>query len=523
MLGARKMKIENKSRLLLYLAALGVIVFAIASSTLPFKGGLFSLLFPKPPSLAAGPNDWNQAGKDPQRTGFTSELIGSTISVKWRYPFQPERVHPQVQAIVYDDGSGSKVFVGTEMGNMYAIDALSGAKKWSVGIGSAILNSVAADDGKVYFGSLDGAVYALNTSDGSQSWKVQLSKMGFSTAPLLADNKIMIGGRDGKFYGLNPADGTKLWEYNAQSPILMTAAWDNGKAFFGTMDLFVHAVNTANGSQEWKSQKVKGIAFKDYWPVVTAGKVIVIPLTDTYSAGIEPGFPFSFYGASDTKAWGWLKQNSPLIATGAATLVSEFMSAQDQVMANYQSNPGGFTPTIYVLDENTGQFLSSIPHHDVQHHNGATAPPCIDATGKWVTPALIIGSSWGRVDYNYSSVGVGVTSPRIVDLLYDGTSYGGNPLNFGGGEVVAGFGNVDENLNVSCTGNAIISFHTQEMNASYTGVFYLPTHKWTPVSKGWTNGEMYNGEESQGGSQPTVSNGVIYHISIHELIARTTQ
>lgn len=478
----------------------------------------FGILFKQKttPIRAAGPNDWNQVQKDPQRSGYTAEIIGTTIQVKWRYAFAPERVHPQVQAIVYDDGTGAKVFVGTEMGNMNAIDAANGTKKWSATIGSPILNSVAADNGKVYFGAMDGAVYALNTSDGTQAWKTQASKKGFSTAPILADGKVMLGGRDGKFYAFDAASGNKIWEYDAGSPILQTAAWNGGKAFFGTMDMYVHAVNTTNGAQVWKSAKTKGIAFKDYWPVVTQGKVIIIPITNNYNAGIEPAFPFGFYGATDTKAWNWLKLNSAALAAGNATAVTDFMTAQEQVMADYKVNPANYTPTVYVLDEANGQFLSSIPHHDVQHHNGATSPPCIDVTGKLVTPTLIIGSSWGRVDYSFA------TGPRIVDLLYDGTDYAGNPLTFAGGENVAGFGNIDENLNVSCTANAILSFHTQEMNANFTGIFYLGTHKWQQVAKGWTNGEMFNSSESQGGNPVSVSNGIIYHISFSELIARST-
>src|SRR3989344_8019588 len=349
--------------LLLLIAGVGVLILFLIFSFAPFGNKLFTSLFPKQASHAATPTDWPQVGKDPQRTNFTAETLGSNWKVKWTFPFQPERVYAQVQAIIYDN----KVYVGTEMGNMYAIDAVNtvvgsnppkGQQIWKTPIGAPILASVAADNGKVYFGAMDGAVYALNTLDGSQAWKTQLSNKGFSTAPLYMDNKIMLGGRDGKFYALDPSNGNKLWEYDAGSPILQTAAGDAGKAFFGSMDMIVHGVNTTNGTGIWKSPKIKGLTFKDYWPVVTQGKVIVVPWSSRYSgsAGINPGRPFSWFGGgiipgTSQTDWEWLIANGPTVAAGNLTQIPVMMSVQDNVMNSFAAGPQNFSPTLIILDE----------------------------------------------------------------------------------------------------------------------------------------------------------------------------
>src|SRR5205085_2857349 len=100
---------------------------------------------------------------------------------------------------------------------------------WVYHVSAPIMNSVAAGNGNVFFGAMDGAIYALNAATGIVVWRTQLSRrLGFSTAPVLADNKVMLGGRDGNFYILNWDTGQVLWQYSVGAPIMQTAAWDNG-------------------------------------------------------------------------------------------------------------------------------------------------------------------------------------------------------------------------------------------------------------------------------------------------------
>ena len=70
--------------------------------------------------------EWPQVQNNPARTGFYSGSLGTNFTIGWRRAFQPEKIYPQVQAIV----AGGKVLVGTEMGNLYALDALTGAQAW---------------------------------------------------------------------------------------------------------------------------------------------------------------------------------------------------------------------------------------------------------------------------------------------------------------------------------------------------------------------------------------------------------
>lgn len=508
------------------------------------------------------PHNWPQVQNDPQHTGYTDEVLGTTIPTRtWVYRFQPDKIHTQIQPIVYC----GKVFIGTIGANgqspaLYALDAYgtySGDTKspflWKYDVGGPIVNSVAAADGKVFFGAGDGAVYAINV-DGSLAWKKVLSPwLSFTTAPVIAENKVFIGGRDGKMYAipLDSSDGTPIWSYDAGSPILQTAAYNSGKVFFGTFDMHMYALNTSNGSLAWKtSQPLAGLSMKEFWPVVYDGKVIV--RTESHvqdvQGGIKPGYPFGWISNRDPwflqTANGELKVN--LLAQGRFTEMPELTTVQDTVMNG--KDPSDFLyKNMYIFNEDTSSTVAEepfvVPHWTIQTFDGVTAPPCVDIShgGTLIVPVLFTKSTWGRLD---------LTKQRITDVLFDNHDKQGNPFydpqlylndkkdNDGDTQIdesdelfsnvnPAGSGNTDENLAVTCTRDMILAFHIQEGNANYTGGFYqdpndATSRRWIPVSAGSINNEMSS--NVQGPANPaSVSNGFIYHNTRYELVVRKTQ
>jgi hypothetical protein len=57
------------------------------------------------------------------------------------------------------------VFVGSNDGYLYAVDADSGAQRWRAETGGSIFSSPTVADGTVYVGSCDGNLYAIHASD----------------------------------------------------------------------------------------------------------------------------------------------------------------------------------------------------------------------------------------------------------------------------------------------------------------------------------------------------------------------
>jgi serine/threonine-protein kinase len=62
------------------------------------------------------------------------------------------------------------VYVGSEGGNVYALNATTGAKLWSYDTRDYVNSSPAVANGVVYVGSINDNVYALNAATGAKLW-----------------------------------------------------------------------------------------------------------------------------------------------------------------------------------------------------------------------------------------------------------------------------------------------------------------------------------------------------------------
>ena len=135
----------------------------------------------------------------------------------------------EAQPIVYKD----VIYVITGADDVFAIDAKTGATKWSY---RANLNQkistvccgwtsrgVALGDGRVYVGQLDGKVVALDQKNGQIAWTNQLANFRQGTtitsAPLYYNGRIYIGmsggeyGIRGRLTAIDAASGKEAWRF----------------------------------------------------------------------------------------------------------------------------------------------------------------------------------------------------------------------------------------------------------------------------------------------------------------------
>jgi outer membrane protein assembly factor BamB len=114
------------------------------------------------------------------------------------------------------------VYVGSRFGNMYALNATTGAKLWNVTLGNRTQQgsfwSPAVANGAVYVGSVEepglsvvGNVYALDATTGATLWTFA-SSTPFYTAPAVA-NGVVYATSNGNIYALNATTGAQLWTY----------------------------------------------------------------------------------------------------------------------------------------------------------------------------------------------------------------------------------------------------------------------------------------------------------------------
>jgi len=101
------------------------------------------------------------------------------------------------------------VYVGSYDHNIYALDALTGAKLWSYATGNSIYSSPAVANGVVYVGSLDGNLYALNAVTGKMLWSYVTGDRVWSS-PTVVNGAAYVGSDDGNIHAFRPTPEAKF-------------------------------------------------------------------------------------------------------------------------------------------------------------------------------------------------------------------------------------------------------------------------------------------------------------------------
>jgi len=91
----------------------------------------------------------------------------------------------------------NKVFIGSENGKVYALNAQTGEFFWEANIKGEVINAPAVDSGIVVVNSASGVMKALNVDNGKEIWKIEqdvpaLTLRGIS-APVIASGGVLIG------------------------------------------------------------------------------------------------------------------------------------------------------------------------------------------------------------------------------------------------------------------------------------------------------------------------------------------
>jgi outer membrane protein assembly factor BamB len=92
------------------------------------------------------------------------------------------------------------VFIGSDDGNVYALDAMTGGTVWSYATGGPVWAAPAVADGKVFVGSLDHIFYALDETDGSLVWSYNTGASRLESSPAIANGVVYVGNENGKVY-----------------------------------------------------------------------------------------------------------------------------------------------------------------------------------------------------------------------------------------------------------------------------------------------------------------------------------
>ncbi len=191
---------------------------------------------------SAAADDWPQFRGNPRLTGVATTALPKTLKLLWTFT-AGDSIESSA-AIV--DGA---VYVGSQSGELYAVDLATGALRWKYKTQEAIgESSPAVADGLVYVGDLSGVLYAVHAADGTLAWKFS-AQAEIKSSPVVVGDKVLAGSYDGNLYCLNARTGALLWKVHTNGYVHATPAVADGIAYIAGCDEVFRAIRIADGKE----------------------------------------------------------------------------------------------------------------------------------------------------------------------------------------------------------------------------------------------------------------------------------
>ncbi|MCL5046515.1 MAG: PQQ-binding-like beta-propeller repeat protein [Actinobacteria bacterium] len=216
-------------------------------------------------------------------------IDAATGTRRWAFPTGGPVVSSPA---IFPSVSGDLVIAGSEDQKIYALNAASGTLAWSYTAGGAVLSSPLVDVGTVYFGSGDKKVYALDAATGAFRW-------AFQTEGLMRQRPLVSGGvlyaviRDTKvWYAINTADGTLRWQQDANTGNSYMPITDNmpvaanGELWVSKPDYTLSTLDMGTGNITWTESTAD--EFSSRGPVAAGNRVYISARSDTVYAWDAP-------------------------------------------------------------------------------------------------------------------------------------------------------------------------------------------------------------------------------------------
>lgn len=249
---------------------------AVANGTV-FVASLDGIIYAV--EATTGKARWTFATKGERR--FTAPGIHGAIprSERMPDPFDVFLSSPVVAAGVVYIGSGDQ--------HVYALDAATGALRWSFATGDVIHASPAVAEGTVYIGSWDRNLYAIDAMNGRERWRyttgndtVIYNQIGIASSAAVANGTVFVGGRDGQFHAVDARTGVLRWKHNNKGGwTIASPAIKGGVVYFPTSDgTRFKALDATTGEVKFDLQN-KAVSFSS--PAI-AGDVAFYGTSDGY-------------------------------------------------------------------------------------------------------------------------------------------------------------------------------------------------------------------------------------------------
>ena len=184
---------------------------------------------------------------DSALTGRAAGTLPANPKPLWK--FKTQKGITSTAAIV--DGA---VYVGSQDGNLYALELATGKLRWSYKATDEIKSSPAVRDGAVYFGDEMGTFHAVDARTGARRWTFKAGSGITSSANFTpgAPGCLVVGSYDQFLYCLSPRDGSVVWKVETEGYVHGTpavAAEGSNRVISAGCDGFLRVLNAGNGKE----------------------------------------------------------------------------------------------------------------------------------------------------------------------------------------------------------------------------------------------------------------------------------
>jgi len=150
------------------------------------------------------------------------------------------------------------IYAASSEGEVAAIDASDGDKRWNVSLERPISGGVGYHEGSLYLGGADGSIMQLSADDGSVMWEAPVSGEVLAP-PAVSDDWVIVQTYDGKLLGFETGAEEPTWTYTSDVPVLTirgtsTPLLIGDNAIAGFADGKVVAVDVDSGNTSWESR-----------------------------------------------------------------------------------------------------------------------------------------------------------------------------------------------------------------------------------------------------------------------------
>jgi outer membrane protein assembly factor BamB len=164
-------------------------------------------------------------------------------------------------------------------GSLHAVDAMTGAEKWTLTIKGSP-TPVAVADEVIYFGDDDRHLFAVNAKNGQEIWKFMAS--GNIGTPSIMDGGAFFSDQGGNLYAVDLKNGQAIWKAAKKNKVGTPLAAYNKSVYYGGRENSLYAVDALTGQEKWVYRTTKPCL-----PPVAANGVIYVASMDNTLLAID--------------------------------------------------------------------------------------------------------------------------------------------------------------------------------------------------------------------------------------------